>query len=66
MRYLIGKKSKVKLFYSAPKSWPESWPTWSAALRKFPPYCNVHHICLYLVSIHQRVTQLLNSATLLA
>jgi len=20
-------KSKVKLFYSAPESWPESWPT---------------------------------------
>jgi len=21
----------------------------SASLRKFPPYCNVHYICLYLV-----------------
>ena len=30
------------------------------------PYCNVHHICLYLVSIHQRATPLLNSAALLA
>ena len=36
------------------------------SLPKFPPYCNVHHICLYLVSIHQRATPLLNSATLLA
>jgi len=23
----------IKLFYSAPKSWAESWPTYSAALR---------------------------------
>jgi len=23
----------VKLFYSAPKSWPDSWPTYSAARR---------------------------------
>jgi len=35
-------------------------------LRNFCRYCNVHHICLYLVSIHQRSTPLLNSATLLA
>jgi len=27
---------------------------------------SVHHICIYLVSIHQRATPLLNSATLLA
>jgi len=33
----------------------------AAALRKFPPYCNVHHICLYLVIIHHRATPVLNS-----
>ena len=26
-------KSQVQLFYGAPESWPESWPTKSAALR---------------------------------
>jgi len=30
-----SKKSKVKLFYSAPESLPESWLTQSAAIRNF-------------------------------
>jgi len=24
---MIIKSNQIKLFYSAPKSWPESWPT---------------------------------------